>query len=159
MTVYINMLNMFIILILFTAVYVCTLAFTISEASTTNSQLIQLNDCVCPGEDLLYECTVCGAREGATVWTGSTLSCTSDEIILRHSQYDNDSLTIGSCNNGAVTAQSSKVTNVHSGQCYSSQLNISKDAVESNKTIECIYVVGINETLINTSAIKFTTGK
>ena len=92
------------------------------------------------------------------MWTGSTFGCTlsSNEIILPHSQYENGS--VGSCNNGAITAQSSKVTNIHSGQCYSSQLNISMDVVESNKTIKCLYVVGASETVINTHTITFTTG-
>ena len=95
------------------------------------------------------------------MWTGSTLVCTEsgNEIILHHSltQYTNGSSS-GDCNFGAVTAQSIKVTNIHNEQCYSSQLNISKDVVESNKTVTCLYVVGASETVINTSTVRFTTG-
>ena len=126
----------------------------LSENSTTNNQLTQLYDCVCPGENLIYECTVCG--EGATVWTGSAFFCTGNEIILRHSEYGSIS---GECNDGAVAAQSIEVTDSQNGQCYSSQLDISLNSVKENKTVECLYVAGVNETLVDTYTVRFTTGK
>ena len=142
------------------AIVVITVAYTVglSDNSTTNNQLTQLYDCVCPGEGLLYECTVCG--EGATVWTGSAFFCTAagNEIILRHSEYENASIS-GECNDGAVAARSIEVTDSQNGQCYSSQLDISLNAVKDNKTVECLYVAGINETLVDTHTIRFTTGK
>ena len=30
------------------------------QGLTEASELIQLNDCICPEEEVLFECTVCG---------------------------------------------------------------------------------------------------
>ena len=93
------------------------------------------------------------------MWTGSLLNCTGNEIILRHSEFVNGSVS-GECNNGEVTAHNVRVEVSHNDQCYSSQLNIIlTKSVVNNKTIQCLYVVGTREVVINTHTVQFTTGE
>ena len=50
--------------------------------------------CVCPGDHLIYVCSVQGEMTEATIWNVSAFSsCPQDEIILSHSQFTS---TIGS---------------------------------------------------------------
>ena len=92
--------------------------------------------CICPGDILTYECTVIGSQLGTTVWRGTAFDCTSGEISLLHSAYEEDSAVYGDCNNGLITAKSFHVTN---SMCYSSQLNITVNAGMIGKSVECYY--------------------
>ena len=125
---------------------------------TTSDTLVQVNDCYCPGDEVAYECTVCG--EGATVWSGSLFDCANDEIILRHGKFDNGT-TAGECNNGAVTAHSIGVldTYINNSRCFLSLLNVSMNTDANNKTVMCLHVNGVNEVVVNTLTASFTTGK
>ena len=108
---------------------------------------------------MAYECTVCG--EGATVWTGSLFACASNEIVLRHRKFENVTVTTaGECNNGAVTAHSIGTLgrSVKNSRCFLSLLNVSANTPANNKTITCLHVDGINETVIDTLTASFTTG-
>ena len=103
---------------------------------------MQLNDCVCLGHEVTYECTVCG--EGATVWTGSLFDCTSGEIVLRHRDF-NSSLTHGICNNKTVDA--TDVTIINGSECYTSQLRFVINHDQINKTVTCLHDRVVNNTV------------
>ena len=90
----------------------------------------------CPGDVLMYVCNIIGG--GNTIWSGTAFYCPSksNETILRHSQFNSESGTFGSCNDRAVImARSLGVTN----NCYSSQLNITVTSDMNNKTIQCAH--------------------
>ena len=136
---------------------------TIIEGSTTSSSLVQISDQhnICPRDTVVYQCTVCGA--GATVWSGSLFACVGDKIILRHHQFRNGSAS-GECNNGTVIAQSTGVVSTDANSslsvrdCYSSQLNISTNIDMDNKTVTCLRVDNITETVVDTLTLTFRTG-
>ena len=65
------------------------------------------------------------------------------EIILSHWRFE-DGVT-KTCNDGAIVAYSTEVTN--NSSCYSSQLNVTVSPEMYNGTIECI-VDGLNVTSI-----------
>ena len=56
--------------------------------------LVKLNDCTCLGDTQTFECTVFGG--GLTIWSGTFIDCSGNEIRLRHSQYR--SQITGECN-------------------------------------------------------------
>ena len=118
-----------------------------------------LNDCICPGHDVRYECTVCGG--GATVWTGSLslFDCTSGDITLRHSGFEGGLVT-GECNNGALVARSTGIITINCTLCFISELHLSANLViESNySTVECLHVDGITETIVDTTTVIIARG-
>ena len=103
----------------------------------------------------MYTCTIVGG--GNTIWSGTAFDCSSksNEIILRHSQFDSELGTFGNCNEGAITAHSLGVVN---NNCYSSQLNVTIDSDMNNKTIQCAHSsVGI--VTIDVAILSIATGK
>lgn len=122
---------------------------------TLNQSLVQLTDHVCPGYEVIYECTVCG--EGATVWRGSLLECPGDQINLRHSQFES-CLANGECNNGAVIARNTGFINIDCTQCYISQLRFLANDVYDNKTIFCYHFNGTSETIIGVDTVTLIRG-
>jgi hypothetical protein len=106
-----------------------------------------MNGCVCPGDILIYECTV--MRGVATVWTGSALDC--NEIVLLHSddEWYNKSDFKLYCNNGAIVVRSLPTE----GNNYTSQLNVTITPDTAGKTVECEYDDGLTATLVFTSVI------
>ena len=91
-----------------------------------------VTDCVCPGDVVMYECTVCGGESTLTVWEGSGFrDCGSREIILSH---PNSPGTIsGICNNGEIIGH---VLSAENG-CYTSQLNVTFNDQLQNSTVIC----------------------
>ena len=87
----------------------------------------------------MFQCAVFGG--GVTVWNSTSFDCHGqgriNEIRLRHSDFgDNvDSPAFGSCNHGAVIAQSVEVLN----NCYISHLIVTVGKEMINGTIECSY--------------------
>ena len=117
---------------------------------------MQLNNCVCPGDVLIYECTIAGG--GATLWKGSAFDCpsVSNEIILRHSEFESEN---GNCNNEAITADSIGSTMVRNNlTCYTSRLNVTVSNEMNSRTIKCIHD-SIDTTVVGMATIVFTTGK
>jgi hypothetical protein len=95
------------------------------------------------------------------VWTGNLFECASNEIILRHGSFESG--ITGECNSGAVTASSIGILerDVHvnsSSRCFRSLLYISANTHINNRTIACLHVDDINEAVIDTLSIGFTTG-
>ena len=128
----------------------------------TENTLVLLDNCICAGYDVLYECTVCG--RGATVWTGSLFNCVGDNIILRHNLFENG-LISGECNNGELIARSSEIITKNCTSCFISQLSFSTNniiprLVENNNysTVECLHDDGITETTIDTATVAILTG-
>ena len=96
----------------------------------------EMNECVCPGNKLIYRCSVQGSPNGATLWNGTAFSgCPQDEILLHHSYFTSAGGSTGTCNNGAIVGQSLGVQ----GNSYTSQLNVTITPETAGKTIMCAY--------------------
>ena len=119
-------------------------------------QLVPPNNvqCACPGDVLNFTCTVIGI--GNTLWRGSTFNCpdTTNEIILRHSQFSRSEGTSGNCNNGAIVARSIGVES----DCFTSQLNITVSAGLTNKTVQCDHNSAGGTASVGTSTLNVITG-
>jgi hypothetical protein len=110
-----------------------------------------MNECVCPGDNLIYNCTVQGSPTGATIWNGTAFSgCQQNEIVLHHHQYSRTGGSTGICNNGAIVGQSLRVQGN-----YTSQLNVTITPETAGKTIICAYdaLTGQGNTIIKFSTI------
>ena len=95
-----------------------------------------MNKCVCPGDKLIYRCTVQGNINGATIWTGTAFSgCQQNEILLQHSLFTSTGGSTGTCNNRDIVGQSLGVQ----GNNYTSQLNITITQDTAGKIIACAY--------------------
>ena len=94
-------------------------------------------NCVLCPEDVLVLKFVCSVSDGAAtiLWRGSFFNCPNgdNEIVLCHSIFDNG--VIKTCNNGAVVAYSTEVTN----NSYISQLNVTVSPEMHNGSVECIH--------------------
>ena len=113
------------------------------------------NDCDCQKNSVKFECSVVGGT--ATVFQGNALNCgaTSDEITLLHSRFNTTSGTDGSCNDGAIVAQS---VNVESN-CYTSTLNVTFiSPTLIGRMIKCIKDDGTTSTLIGTISVPSEAG-
>ena len=118
----------------------------------------ETNDCAGDGDTLTFNCTVLGSAGGATVWTGTAFDCPNNEITLLHSSYKSGRHgAFGSCNNGAIVAQSLGVEDSY----YTSQLNV-KVTTNNNmigKTIICENALNLTNSVVQFSTtIKNITG-
>ena len=112
-----------------------------------------MNDCVCPGDQLTYRCTVQGDTTGATIWNGTAFlgGCQLNEIPLLHRQFTRTGGSTGRCNNGAIVGQSLGVQ----GNSYTSELNVTITPETAGKTITCAYDALTSDQTQN--MIKFST--
>ena len=67
----------------------------------------------------------------ATLWSGTAFDCATNEIILRHNEFNDGSS--GECNQGAIIAQSVGVQDT----CFTSQLHVNISSALNNKTVNC----------------------
>ena len=88
-----------------------------------------LSGCTCPGYKVEYECTTVGM--GATVWHGTAFNCPSNEITLRHSQFDRVH-AIGECNQGDICAHAESNG---SNNRYTSRLIVNVTSALNDKTV------------------------
>ena len=96
-----------------------------------------MNKCVCPGDKLIYRCTVQGTANGATIWTGTAFSgCLQDTVLLSHNLFTLTGGSTDTCYNGDIAGQSLGVQ----GNNYTSQLNVTITPDTAGKTITCAYV-------------------
>ena len=102
---------------------------------------------MCPGENLILNCTIIGRPEGTTIWSGTAFECQSNEITLFHNS--GLSGTIGECNNGAIVGQGISDEN----NSYTSQLNVTVSSDMDGKTIMCTYDDGMSNTVMVKSKI------
>ena len=92
--------------------------------------------CVCPGDHLIYVCTVYGGITGATIWHGTAFSgCPQDETLLPHSQFTSTRGTIGTCNDGDIVGRGLCIE----GNNDTSQLNVTITPNTAGNTIVCAY--------------------
>ena len=113
------------------------------------------SDCFCLGQTLSYECTTEGPI--STVWQGTAFQCVGNRIVLRHSQFTaSPQGTAGECSDGlnTITGRSLRV----SGDCHTSQLNVTLSSSLNSQTIECAYSGG-GTSLIGSSIIDISKGK
>ena len=99
-----------------------------------HGNLTTLTSCICPGHEAIFECVVTGGV--ATNWSGTVFDrCSSDEIILRHSQFNQFGYSINeTCgDSGPIIGRAVSVVN----DSYTSQLivNVSQSLIGEN--IEC----------------------
>ena len=128
---------------------------------TALGQLVVLNDCVCPGHELKLQCTV--VELGFTIWKGSAFNCssTSNEILLKPSQFESGDAT-GGCNNGTIIARGINKTSGSDGDIiFISQLTIQLGVNDSldGTTVECTHDNLTQKITINTHTIHYTRGK
>ena len=118
-----------------------------STGFSENNELIATTDCTCPGQNIIYQCSVLGGR--FTVWGGSIMAdgCV---VALPHAQFLSSSEY---CNNGEVVGQGVMQEN----NCYISQLTIQASSVMEGRVVECSVDDG-SETLINSTTLQFTGG-
>ena len=106
--------------------------------------------CICPGGELTYECTVEGDA-GATLWTGTAFDCPQTENLLEFLHRRRFINATRTCNNGAIVGRGIKVE----GSNYTSQVNITVDHSLVGKTVTCF---DSSRMLIGNSTIMLTTG-
>ena len=124
-----------------------------TEARISNSQFTAINDCICPGYNSLYECTVTGGI--ATVWMGSVINCqlADNEIILSHNT-NFTSLRAETCNSGAVTGRAIRAEN----ETYISQLMVKVSTELNGSTIVCAHDTGVDTPMIGSTLLILTQG-
>ena len=94
--------------------------------------LVQINDCVCPGYKLVYECTLLlmgGESAQATVWRGTAFNGCNHMLVLHHSNFT----SVKTCNNGRIVAKAIS----ENGGYYISQLSVTVSTDLIGKTVEC----------------------
>ena len=110
-----------------------------------------VSECICPGDTVIYRCTVQGNANGATIWTGTAFSgCLQDTAILSHNLFELTGGSTATCNNGDIVGQSLGVQ----GNNYTSQLNVTITPDTAGKTITCAYDALTRD---QTRHIKFST--
>ena len=123
------------------------------------------NRCLCPGDSLIYECTVTvmgESTEGSTVWRGSVLHCTGQEISLFHADYESTEGAYGEC--GAIVGQSvrSDVNTMNDNSTtashYISRLIVPISSGTVGRTIECLYDDSATATLVERETVNITIG-
>lgn len=112
-----------------------------------------MTDCVCPGDVVTFECTVCSGIAAVTVWTGSGFQCTND-ILLRHSNFERTGNESKICNDGQVVG---RIESAQSG-CFISKLNVTYTDALQNSTVECSADNGTVARKIGSEVLNRSTG-
>ena len=110
-----------------------------------------VTDCICPGDVVTYQCTVCGL---ATAWEGTALdTCSGGEIALTNTDFEppNDPIV---CRGGAIAARGILEEN----GCLISRLNITFDVTLQGRTVRCSVDNGTHASEVNMSVLALTTG-
>ena len=122
---------------------------------TVNSDLVITSDCICPDSNAIYECTVTGRNEGFTVWQGTALNCSSNEITLLHRLFTSaEGTAVGICNQGSIVGRRFRVEN---WSFYTSQLSVTVSSKVIGKSISCLHD-DTDTTLVSNLTINITTG-
>ena len=117
--------------------------------------------CTCPGDVLMYECTVVSTNVGFTVLKGKPddfFKCTSSssyngrDLALPHVRFDQG--VVEYCNNGAVVGRSLTSEN----GSYTSQFNItvSSEQLLAGGMIECLHDNGSHVSVVEAANITVT---
>ena len=113
-----------------------------------------MSDCFCLGQTLSYECTTEGPI--STLWQGTAFQCVGNRIVLRHSQFTAPQGATGECDDGLISIRGHSLR--VSGDCYTSQLNITVSSSLNNQTVECAYSGG-ETSIVGSSIIDISRGK
>lgn len=126
--------------------------WNLSGSSSGTNSLVAINSCTCEGHTQIYECRVTG--NGATIWKGSALDCSSsrNEIIILSSDSVNRSRI---CNNGAIAGRLVRREN----DSYLTQLSVSVSSEVISRNISCYHEVGHDLVEIGTLYLPTTTCK
>ena len=128
----------------------CTLITTVGEAGLT---LLTNSSCICPGQQIVFECVTVGPAIQFTVWGGSALDCVNG-ISLRHGLFRNSGYANATCNNGAILARIVSIENNR----YTSQLIVNTSLILNGKSVTCSLDDGSTETPVGTRVINILTG-
>ena len=112
-----------------------------------------VNDCICEGHNVTYECTVSG--NGATIWTGTAFDCASanNELIIFHNTNDTSEIS-KYCNKGAIIGCAIKAEN----DSYTSQITIQVSDEFNGTTVVCAHDNGTDTTEVASAILSITTG-
>ena len=95
---------------------------------------ISPESCTCPGDELVFECTIEG--DAGTYWRGTALKdCLQSRILIRHSQfYDGGYTDRRSCGaSGMVVVRTISVVN----NSFTTQITITVNQQLNGTTVEC----------------------
>ena len=124
------------------------LVVNLPQSYETNIGLKLLDDCVCYGYNVTYECITMGP--GSTIFiVGSTQEC---EIDLRHSQFDSGA-AFGGCMNGAVTGRGIQTDRT----LYTSELSVVVNNDSIGKTITCEHYDGLTQRSVGSLPLTLVT--
>ena len=105
-------------------------------------------DCICPEQNITYECTAVGGSH--TVWSGSVIpnNCT---VALPHTQFFNRPVPCM----GGVVGRGIEI----SGNCYTSQLTVPVTPNLDGRNVSCSVDNVMDVPIIDTLIINITRGK
>ena len=123
------------------------------------------DDCVCPGDIVMYECTVFGDFGGITVWTGDFFRCSNgnQEIALVHSQFTDGPGEEASSTRTCISEDVrivGRIIRVENGS-FMSQLNVTltpDSDILAGTSIECAYDNGTSVYPIGSATLNYTAG-
>ena len=108
------------------------------------------NDCACPGNNLIFECTVVGVAGGSTQWRGDAIRQCTVPVFLRHRDFIEGTTQPTVCNSGEIVIRTLRVES----NCYTSQMNISFSNALINSTVACAYDNGTRAVVIGSMSIE-----
>ena len=122
-----------------------------------------MEECVCPGQSLTYECTVMGELGGQSVWRGSVFDdyCISDEISLFHGNFDSTEGSFGACGEimgRSLSASINETDGFNSVGYFVSQVSVPVSSNTAGKNIRCQYDNGNTFLTVGNMIIPAETG-
>ena len=108
---------------------------TVGYAATDNLSPPTLPNgmtCACPGDSLIYTCTVVGG--GVTRW--NSICSGNEDITLIHTLFSGGSES-GECNGGSIGGRGVSVVNDTGVNCYISELSFNASSDLNGRTVEC----------------------
>ena len=111
------------------------------------------NSCACPGDIVIYECTVFGDPGGITIWMGDFFHCSSGNQAIEfvHNHFQGEATKYRTCNNGSIAGRIVRAEN----NSFTSQLNIILTPDIAGRSIKCAYD---NGTIHRVGSLNLTTG-
>ena len=118
-----------------------------------NGLLPEGTQCVCAGDNLIFNCSIMGGT--ATLWRGTAFDCplVGSEISLRHRLFVSNQ-GFGICNNGDIIGRSVSAVN----DCYTSQLNATVRESFNNKTVQCAFISSVGSNIVGESLLSVVSG-
>ena len=120
-----------------------------------HGELTTLSSCICPGYEAVFECVVTGG--GATIWSGTAFdNCSSDRIILRHSQFIQPGYNINNtCGDGGqvISRAVSAVNDSYTSQLVYNNIDITQTHRTTTITLVHVPTVNNNEAIMCKSLV------